>query len=257
MHYEVYIDVLFLTNFMMDSLLLLAVRSVLKCRVPVWRVFLGSASGAGLTCLTVLLPISQHVRLLWNLSGVSIVMILVGLAVHTFSGLLRAIGVFFLSAFLLGGILQAFRPYLQSGSLFFGAAAAAYMILSSCWKLLLKIQNEKRTECEVRVFSNGKSWRLRALIDTGNKLTDPVSKEPVHVIDTRTADGIGRENMHAMRYLPYRTVNGSGVMPIIRMEKMEILTEPEQWIQNPILGICEELISENEEYQMILNAEIF
>ena len=95
------------------------------------------------------------------------------------------------------------------------------------------------------------------MIDTGNKLTDPVSKEPVHVIDTRTADGIGRENMYAMRYLPYRTVNGSGVMPIIRMEKMEILTEPEQWIQNPILGICEELISENEEYQMILNAEIF
>ena len=41
MHYELYIDLLFLENFMMDSLLLLVLNRVLKCKSNWQRIFLG------------------------------------------------------------------------------------------------------------------------------------------------------------------------------------------------------------------------
>ena len=41
MYYELYIDVFWMTNFMMDSLLLFAVRQMLKCPVGKGRIFMG------------------------------------------------------------------------------------------------------------------------------------------------------------------------------------------------------------------------
>ena len=49
MYYELYIDVLFLENFMMDSLLLLAVKRMMRSPSAYGRVFLGAALGSGLT----------------------------------------------------------------------------------------------------------------------------------------------------------------------------------------------------------------
>ncbi len=45
MHYELYIDLLFLENFMMDSLLLLVLNRVLKCKSNWQRIFLGGGLG--------------------------------------------------------------------------------------------------------------------------------------------------------------------------------------------------------------------
>lgn len=257
MHYEVYIDILFFTNFMMDFLLLLTVGQILKCRVSVVRTLMGSALGAGLTCLLVVFPLPGSVRLTLNFLGISTIMLMAGLAVHTLREWGKAMGVLFVSAFLLGGILQAFQPYLRTGSLFFAVAAAAYMAVNGCWKMLLRIQNDRKRICEVTLFFGEESRTLQALIDTGNRLTDSITKEPVHVVDVKTVGMIGIKNIHTLRYIPYCTVRGSGVMPVIRIEKMCIMAEHEQWIQKPILGICEEPISENEEYQMILNADVF
>lgn len=256
MHYEVYIDVLFLTNFMMDSLLLLTVKSILKYRVPVWRVFLGSAAGAGLSCLLFLIPLPEVIKIPAGFFGISTVMLIGGLGIHTLREWGKATGLLFVSAFMLGGILQMFRLRFRAGCFFFVVALTAGAVLNACWKLLMRIQNDRRTKCEVLLFSGEKSHHMRALIDTGNRLRDPVSKEPVHVIGRQTAELMGIECMHTLRYIPYRTVSGTGVMPIIRMEKMCVKGEQELMVERPILGICGEMVSESEEYQMILNADI-
>ena len=62
MYYELYMDVLFFTNFMMDSLLLLAVKKEMRCPVPYVRVFLGGAVGSGLTCLLIAVPLPVWIK---------------------------------------------------------------------------------------------------------------------------------------------------------------------------------------------------
>ena len=79
MYYELYIDVLFLMNFMMDSLLLLAVKKVMNCPVSNGRVFLGSAAGAALTCLVLACPLPSALKLLAGYVGISSIMVRTGL----------------------------------------------------------------------------------------------------------------------------------------------------------------------------------
>ena len=57
MYYELYIDLFFAENFMMDSLLLLFVARISKRQVKRKRIFLGAAAGSLLTCLVIALPI--------------------------------------------------------------------------------------------------------------------------------------------------------------------------------------------------------
>ena len=51
---------------------------------------------------------------------------------------------------------------------------------------------------------------MRALLDTGNVLTDPVTGEPVCILDPDSARGMfeSAEQMQGFRYIPYRCVGG-------------------------------------------------
>ena len=63
-YYELYVDVLFLVNFMMDYLLLLLVKKMLKCTATHGRVCLGAFAGALLTCIVVMKISNAFVEIL-------------------------------------------------------------------------------------------------------------------------------------------------------------------------------------------------
>ena len=60
MHYELYIDLFFLTNFLMDYFLLLMVGKMLKCRIRRLRIIAGAMVGAFLTCIFVVFLRGKH-----------------------------------------------------------------------------------------------------------------------------------------------------------------------------------------------------
>lgn len=258
MYYELYIDVLFLTNFMMDSLLLFTIRTVLKCPVSCGWIFLGGAVGSGMTCLVMAVPVPVAVKFFLFHVMVNTAMIKTGLHVKTIKEFIKAFALLYISAFLLGGILQALRPYVRTGSLFFAAAVAAYYVLSACFRFLVRVRNVQKQICEVTVCTDTGEYQARALVDTGNTLTDPVSGEAVSVIDKAFAREIFSEiePIKGVRYIPYRSVGGESILPVLRIEKIGIGRKEIHWVLHPVIGICEEKISEHEDYQMILNPDI-
>ena len=56
MYYELYIDVFFLVNFMMDIFILLIAKNILKCQTSLESVCSGATVGALLICMVVILP---------------------------------------------------------------------------------------------------------------------------------------------------------------------------------------------------------
>ena len=261
MYYELYIDVLFLINFMMDSLLLLAVKKVMNCPVSNGRVFLGSAAGAALTCLVLACPLPSALKLLAGYVGISSIMVRTGLNLRWGKPFWKAFVLLYVAAFFMGGILQVLRPWIRAGSIFFAAAAAAYYLLCGIWRCMLRQGRRQSQICEVTLHIGEKAFQVLALVDTGNGLTDPLSGEPVSVIDPGCAEQILGEEKESVkiRYIPYRTVGGEGVMPVFRVGQMEVSLEKEGekfQAQRPLIGICEGNVSEQEDYQMILNPDI-
>ncbi len=259
MYYELYIDVFFLENFMMDSLILLAVNRVLKCNRTCGRVFAGAALGSVLTCLVVAAQIPGIIKLILFHTVISSVMIMTGLQVRAGTQFIKAFFLLYLAAFAAGGILQMIRPYIRWTSLLYAAAAAFYFLFTRLWKIIPSLFRKKGQIYEVSVFTAGNRYELKALCDTGNVLTDPLTGDPVCILDPRTAEHIfGLSGIpERFRYIPYRCVGGESVMKIFRAEQMCILAGEETWIRSPLLGVGEAVLSETGEYQMLLNPDVF
>ena len=79
MYYELYIDVFFLENFMLDSLLLMAVNRVMQYRNSYARMLAGGAAGSFLTCVVIALPLMPAIKTLLFGVGINSVMIFAGL----------------------------------------------------------------------------------------------------------------------------------------------------------------------------------
>lgn len=257
MHYELYIDVLFFTNFMMNFLLLLTVRKILGCRVKVWRVLIGAAAGAAGLCVVTAFPFPVPFKYALLYLGFPIGMLFWGLAVRNIAKLFQALLLLYLMAFLWGGMLLALRPYIRNAALFFTVAAGSYYLLGGIWNLLVRVRNRQQNLCEVQLHTTSGIYTLKALIDTGNTLSDPVSGEPVSVIDKETARQIlSKEPAMGMRYIPFRSVGGEGMLAIVRVKEMSVHLAEEHQIMNPIIGISGQSIQKENEYQIILNPDI-
>lgn len=262
MHYELYIDVFFFTNFMMDSLLLFAVRAMLRIPAKAWRVFVGGVLASLAACVTVVMPLQAGFKYVLFYALIPAVMIWAGLGIRPGRDFAKAVALLYVAAFLWGGIQTALRPYIRTAGLFFAVSVASYYLFTCCWKLVLGVQKRGQKICEVRLFTGEGEYLLKALLDTGNVLNDPVSGDMVSVIGKDTAmqifQGMTTEKMAGLglRYIPYRSVGNEGVLPIVRVEKMCVQVEGERWIMRPVIGISGQNIEERQEYQMILNPDI-
>lgn len=257
MHYELYIDVLFVENFMMDSLLLLTTRTVLKNQVRLWRCFCGGASGSAAMCMIIALPLPGAMKYVLFYGPVFTGMLLIGLDIRTIKGFLESAGIMYAASFLMGGILQALRPYIRITGLFFTAAIPVWYLLTGIFRLLVHVRKEQSRICRVVLITKTGEYGLYALLDTGNLLNDFLTGEPVSVIDRETAERIFSSGEN-VRYIPYQSVGGESIMPVIRAVEMQLEYENGHAgkIQAPLIGICDSVFSKNGKYQIIINPDI-
>lgn len=257
MYYEVYIDIMFFVNFMMDVFVLLSVKTLLKLPGSVKRVIVGALAGAGMSCLVVVLQLSVWIQLVMTHLLVSSAMLVIGLKIRSFSEFLKSYIVLYFVSVLLGGILGMLKPYVKYTSLYFAVVIACYYTIRTVWEFLCQLQKEEQKLCRIVLYQDKNSCEICGLWDTGNVLRDPQSKKLVSILERSTIEKlIGTEEARKdSRLIPYRTVGKTGVMPVFQLEKMYII-QKKQWIHEPLVGICEEQISEQGMYQMIINPEI-
>ena len=182
-------------------------------------------------------------------------MIRAGLKIKTKTEFAKAIFLLYVGAFLLGGILQAVQNYLRAGSLFFAIAIGGYYMVSMIWDILFKLQRVTEFQCQVDLFLGEKMFTVEAIVDTGNGLCDPFTGQPVHILDCETAKRfVSNLSERKVRYIPYHSIGKKeGVLLVLRMDGMRIRGKKEHWIDSPIVGISEEVVSAEGEYKMILN----
>ena len=159
---------------------------------------------------------------------------------------------------MLGGVLETLQPYIRIGSLFLVVAIAGYYLLLGIWKFVTYVQRWNQCHCEVELHFEGEIYQIKGLLDTGNGLMDPVSGSPVSVLDKRTANKLLGEETKNFRYISYRTIGKEhGLMPVFRIDGIRVCGEKECWIERPLIGISEKEIGSEEEYEMILNPNLF
>ena len=260
MYYELYIDVLFLVNFMMDYLVLLTTKKILKCSATHLNVCIGALIGALATCVIICLPIPYaFIKIIMFHTIVNTCMIKIGLKVSGASNFLKAFLLLYVSSILFGGILTLVQQYVRIGSLFFAIAIAGYYLVQGIWWLILQIQRINQYKCQVSLFIDNKIYKVTAMIDTGNRLTDPLTHQPVCLAERRAIEITSTEQEgRGIRYIAFHSVGcPAGMIPIIKFDRMCIHREEDYWVENPVIGLCEDVLSAEGEYEMILNPDVF
>ena len=258
MYYELYIDVFFLVNFMMDTFVLGVAKSILKCPATYGSICVGAFTGATLTCLVMILPIgSAFIKFMIFHGLISIFMTRTGLRIKVHNGFFRACTVVYVSGLLIGGIFSCMKQYVREGALFFTMAWISYMFALAIWRFLISIRRIQNITCEVLLINKSNQVKIKAILDTGNRLHDDITGKPVSIISKKTANILWKEiPKEGLRYIPYLTLEGKGgVLPMLTVEKVCLYQKREIWLSKILVAICEEEICTGD-YEMILNPDM-
>ncbi len=195
-----YIDTLFFVNFALDLLSLCLVGLFLHMERRLWRILIASAVGALYASTAVVFAFSPLLHLLCS---VGIACLLVRISFRNFGNAGRFLGaliLFYLSSFLLGGIIEALFSLLRTllnprtdsslrtadfvllfGFLAFGCLYAASRFFGGI--------AVKKT-VSIRASLEGKSVTFPVLVDSGCLLFDPISGKPALLVRLEVLSGI-------------------------------------------------------------------
>ena len=224
-----YLDVVMLLNFLVDFLLLLGTNRLAGYPPGYVRAAVAGAFGGGYAGICMLPQMRFLGNTLWRLVSLAFIAIIAfGCNRSTF----RRCVLFVFLSMALGGIVSGLGSK-SFPALIFAAGCVALM----CWTGFLG-KSGKGAYVPVELTYGGKTYKLTALCDTGNMLSDPVTGQQVLVAGAdigfdifgltakQLSDPIGtmeKCNICGLRLVPYRAVGQtSGMLLAVRLDKVMI-----------------------------------
>ena len=263
-YYKLYIDSVFILQMTADLYLLSLAGQIMRRTATRRRIWLGAAAGAGLSCVSLMIPVcTVGARLLLGSVPVSMCMMCLTYRIHGVRSLLRASLLMAAAGFFFGGgmiwILNRLRAVMKGGGGLFltlAAGALSYLLLEVVLRRLMRRRADSLRTVRVYVPDLGQEIRVKALVDTGNHLSDPISGAPVSVISSKIArcmaSCLSQEKFHA---IPYRSVGKrSGILSAYELPAL-LIEETGGTLkrEHVIVAVCDTGISEDSAYQMILH----
>lgn len=268
---EIYADLYVLINFGMDLLCLTVTASLLHLPAHRWRILLASGMGGLYSLLSLLFSPAGLLGLLFDLLAA---MALAGVAfAQRGNGLLRHLrvtGAYFLSSVLLGGVMTALYAFLNRLALPLdrmqkdGLEAWIFALLGATAGLAtlkggrLFAFSARRRYVTLTVTLFGRTVTLRALIDSGNLLQDPLSGRGVIVVDRRALRGLLPEKLLAadtpqkltdlledyelarlIRLIPVHSATGEGLLPAVIPEQLRVTDRRTTYSGDQLLAISD------------------
>lgn len=210
---KVYLDLVFFINFLLDFLILLAVKIILKRNIKFTRILFGSMVGA-LSTFFLFYNISSFTLLFFKMV-ISILMIITTFGIKDKEYFIKNFIYLYLVSIILGGFLYFVNIEFSYNNII-------YVLLLSPIILYLYIKQVKELKVvnsfiyTVSFIYNRKRYTYSAYLDTGNKLIDPYTHKPVIIIYDKSID------IKNPIYIPYNTVDNTGLLKAFKINKIII-----------------------------------
>ena len=123
----------------------------------------------------------------------------------------------------------------------------AFAMLRRQWAV--QRQNQQ-TFAWVEVVHGGRHCRVKALMDTGNRLVSPYTGEGVWIVSEELAGELALSRDRAPIYIPFQSLGGSGLWEAYRLERAVV--EKTRAYENILVAVSPHL-GEMDEIQIICN----
>lgn len=262
---EVYVDLYFLVNASMDLLCLAMTASILHRAVKRWRLFLAALLGGGWAVGVLLLGIDGAPGVVPDLL---MAVLLAAVAFAEKNGritrLLRDAGAYALLSALLGGLMTVLYRFLNRLELPLealqgdGLSAWMFAILATVagfftlrgGRLFRRSGAVRDVGLEITV--EGRTAVLRALVDSGNLLTDPLDGRSVVLADPAKLlpclspmlahalehpESAPPEYARRIRLIPAHSATGEGLLAAFAPDRLVIVTKKDRVTANDLVAL--------------------
>lgn len=294
MQIEVYADILFLINFIMIYFIFFIVNKLIKNKVPLKRIFLGSFFATFFYILIIFcIPFYKilSIILIIFIIFLSIFISFRPKRIKDFLSLLLLINII---SFSIGGTSIALFYYINlnnilgnmlnstiknfSLKLLLISVSFTYIILKFFINWYKKIFIKKQSFYVIKLYKNSEKIILNALLDTGNSLKEPITKKPVMIAEFFAIKNILPESLkiifyqkeennlnrilevsydNHIRFIPFKSIGKeNGLMLGIKIDKLEIEADKNIVLTDVIVAISNFSLSEDGFYNAILNPEM-
>ena len=290
MKYIIYMDVFFMVNALMDTVLLKLAAFYIKPQTTFLRCMVGGAVGGILSCISMLLPYKNMlVHTLYSYIFIALVMGFVTFGKSDVKQLIRRTTILYMASIVLGGGMNLLYDYTYFGYIVQGILGTIYAnplnllrialyacvsyAMINCVMRLWQSKRLKRNFVKVELKLKGQSVIVKGLIDSGNSLNDPYYGKIVHIVEydslQRILEGV---DIHKERYrlVPFHSLGQrNGLIEVVEFEEMLVSSIDEVYFydnnerkgvlykeKSPAIGLYHGYLSGDNKYKMLLHSNV-
>ena len=202
----IYLDIILVENILMNYIILFATFIIVKSRAKhlQLRMILSSIIGSIYAIIVYLniLPIYSHIIAKFILS---IAMVYIAFEAPNIKKFIKDLLTFYLVSFIFGGCTFALIYFIKpenakmNNGVFVGlypikvaliAGIIAFIVTQIVFKLNKTKLNGNNTIVNIKISVREKNTTVKALVDSGNMLQDPINKRPVIVVEKKILEKI-------------------------------------------------------------------
>ena len=292
----IYLDIIFLENVIMNSIILYAAAIILKIKTKFIRIFISSIIGSIYAIILYITNLKIYTSIISKIL-LSIIMVYVAYNPQNVKKLWKQILIFYLTSFVFGGVslylIYVIKPQdiLIENGMFIGeyvlkvimlAAIVAYLVIKISLKIIKTKLSPKDMYCKIKFKLNGKEVETKAMIDTGNLVKEPITNTPVIIVESsllydvlpkeilnnldnilggnldEIPEEIQNEYIAKLRCIPFTSLGKqNGMLVGIKVEEVEIENEEEtKMSNNVIIGIYDKSLTKRGEYRALVGMEV-
>ena len=263
MRVKLYLDVFFLINTGMNLVVFLTQSLLMQKTIRLWRLILASVLGAVMACLLVLFHVHRNLLLLvLSYFFVSVFLVRRAFGKMTTARTVMHLLLYYACAFILAGLLlqvQKSFHYPLTGASMLGLMLFVLFLFRYFMPKLKKEKERVSYLYRLRIYDRGNKIEGMALLDTGNGLYDAISKKPVMLGSKKFLEKLWKgKDPPLMRMIPYHSVGKKmGMLCAFRAQRLEIECGGDwQFVEDAWVAVCEECVSVDGEYEMILHPDM-
>lgn len=281
MYQNVYIDAVFAANFLMDYILLRLTGFFIREGRNRCRCLMAAAGGALFSSISLCIPAEQIPRM-WGIVEIFCAagMLILAYRIWSWKRLAMAVLIFYVLAFLSGGIWTEVMGNIRTtGVIFVLCAFGTYLGISLLIRILDSAEHIRSGSYPVVLKYQGKEMSTEGFLDTGNHLLDPISGTPVSVASWKCMKILFSEDLTERlaglqekpekiksteiaglkpHYLSCRTVGrGERLLLAVTLEELCIQIQGNTvHIKEPVVALSPEPFALGKEYEVLLNSRL-
>jgi len=290
----IYLDIVILENICMNYIILFATGIINKTKINYIRIFIASLLG-GIYAVIGYMNILKIYSNVFVKILLSICMVYISFKSEKIKILLKQLLIFYLTSFTFGGVSFALLYFIRPQDIFMknGVYTGTYpvkvvlisgiigfAILVIAFKVIKGKINKNNMYCEININLFDNSKKVKAVIDTGNFLKEPITGNPVIVIEKDILKGFVKNEIldnleriingqineeidisdyiSRIKLIPFSSLGRrNGLLLGISVDSVEIEFEDiNRKIENVIIGIYNDVLSSTKKYNALIGLEL-